>query len=212
MRVARLALSLLASAVLATALTSCSDSSSNRAESSPTPTPTPTPTDETIESGSVELDVDADAVAALVEEAVEEPRSQRRPIRPANQVWAELLDHRAKIEEILGREFVYVEEMEEVAAELLAMRLLQREIAISARKIDFETGLRISRALGGLGSRLSWAANAAEMQSPPFVRQAVREFDFWIYQMESFYPDGTLDRSITEQVSFDAESETPSPD
>lgn len=208
MRVARLALSLLASAVLATAVTACSDSTSNSAA----PTPTPAPADETIESGSVELDVDADALAELVEEAVAEPRSERRPIRPANQVWAELLDRRAKIEEILGREFVYVEEMEEVAAELLRMRRLEREIAISARKIDFETGLRISRTLGGLKLRLASAANAAEMQSPPMVRQALREFDFWIYQMEDNYPDGTLDRSITEQVSFDVESETPSPD
>lgn len=198
MRIARLALTLLASVA-----TACSDSSSNLADS-----PAPPAGEVEVERAEVEveLDVDQGAVAELVKEAVAE---QQRPIRPANEVWAELLDHRVKIEEILGREFVYLEEMEEVAAELLAMRRLEREIAISARKIDFNTGLRISRALGGLESRLAWAANAAELQSPPFVRQGLREFDFWIYQMESFYPDGSIDRSITELVSFDVrESET----
>ena len=41
------------------------------------------------------------------------------------------------------------------------------------------------------------------MQSPRMLRQALQEFDYWLYQMEEFLPEGTLTRSISDHITIE---------
>lgn len=151
---------------------------------------------EAVESEPESQDAEASAEPALVDES---------EVPPLDVVWSKFIDHRLRIEEILeSGEFIYLEELDAVEEELQEIHALERELAISARQISELVGLRVARAVSALEDRRRWASNAAtRMQSPRVLRQALQEFDYWLYQMEEFLPEGTLTRSISDHITIE---------
>ena len=151
---------------------------------------------EAVESEPESEDDEASAEPALVDES---------EVPPLVVVWSKFIDHRLRIEEILeSGEFIYLEELDAVEEQLQEIHALERELALSARQISELVGLRVARAVSALEDRRRRASNAAtRMQSPRVLRQALQEFDYWLYQMEEFLPEGTLTRSISDHITIE---------